>query len=59
MVVPDYQSFMLPLLKFAEDGKEHGQSEAAEALARYFNATEMGYQGLSRNLSQKLLDHVK
>ena len=40
MVVPDYQSFMLPLLKFAEDGKEHRQNEAADALARYFNATE-------------------
>jgi restriction system protein len=40
MAVPDFQSFMLPLLKFASDGNEHSQSEAAEALSHHFNITE-------------------
>jgi restriction system protein len=40
MAVPDFQSFMLPLLKFASDGNEHSQSEATEALSHHFNITE-------------------
>jgi restriction system protein len=40
MTVPDFQSFMLPLLKFTADREEHGQSDAADALARHFNSTE-------------------
>ena len=24
MAIPDFQSLMLPILKFARDGKEHG-----------------------------------
>lgn len=40
MAVPDFQSFMLPLLKFASDGKEHSQSEASESLSHYFSITE-------------------
>jgi hypothetical protein len=33
MVIPDFQSFMLPLLNFDADGNEHSQSEAANALS--------------------------
>lgn len=40
MAVPDFQSFMLPLLKFASDGKEHSQSEASDALSHHFAITE-------------------
>ena len=40
MAVPDYQSFMLPLLNFAADGLEHKQREARDALSRHFNITE-------------------
>jgi restriction system protein len=40
MSVPDFQSFMLPLLKFTADKEEHGQSDAADALARHFSTTE-------------------
>jgi hypothetical protein len=32
---------MLPPLKFADDSKEHRQSEGIETLAGYFNATEL------------------
>ena len=34
MVVPDYQSLMLPLLKYAGDGNEHRIRNAIEDLAR-------------------------
>ena len=40
MTVPDFQSFMLPLLRFAADGVEHNQREAKDALARHFRITE-------------------
>ena len=37
MAVPDYQSFMLPLLKLADDNEEHTLHEAFDALAKQFN----------------------
>jgi restriction system protein len=40
MAIPDYQSIMLPLLKFAEDGKEHSLRETIEALADEFELTD-------------------
>ena len=40
MAVPEYQTFMLPLLQLAADQKEHLLSEAYEVLAQQFNLTE-------------------
>ncbi len=40
MAIPDYQSIMLPLLRLAEDSKEHRVREATETLANEFNLTE-------------------
>lgn len=40
MAIPDYQSVMLPLLRFASDGNEHTLREAVEQLAEQFNLTE-------------------
>lgn len=40
MAVPDYQTIMLPLLRFAGDGQVHRFREAIEALANHFNLTE-------------------
>jgi restriction system protein len=34
MAVPDFQSIMLPLLRFAADGREHSKDEAEDAVAR-------------------------
>lgn len=34
MPVPDFQSFMLPLLKLTADGEEHSLAEAVERLAQ-------------------------
>ncbi len=39
MPIPDYQALMLPLLKFASDGKEHSLREALDALAVEFQLT--------------------
>jgi restriction system protein len=39
MAIPDYQTLMLPLLKFAGDGKEHTVGEAVEKLADEFGLT--------------------
>ena len=40
MTIPDYQSTMLPLLKFAKDQQEHSIREAVDSLADYFKLTE-------------------
>ena len=40
MAIPDYQSIMLPLLKFAGDGEEHSLREAIEDLADEFSLTD-------------------
>lgn len=40
MAIPDYQSVMLPLLRFSGDGQEHSTREAIDSLADYFKLTE-------------------
>lgn len=40
MSIPDYQALMLPLLRFAADGKEHRFREAVVHLAREFNVSD-------------------
>ncbi|MCP9452859.1 MAG: restriction endonuclease [Nitrospira sp.] len=40
MAIPDYQSIMLPLLRFAADEQEHSLQEAIESLAAEFGLTE-------------------
>jgi len=37
MAIPDYQTVMLPLLRFLRDGKEHKLGEVADSLADEFN----------------------
>lgn len=39
MPIPDFQSFMLPLLRYAADDQIHTMAEAREALASQFNLT--------------------
>jgi restriction system protein len=36
MPIPDYQTIMLPLLKFAADKNEHSLSEAIEHISRLY-----------------------
>ncbi len=40
MPIPDYQTLMLPLLKFASDEEEHSLREVTEALSKHFNLTK-------------------
>lgn len=40
MPIPDYQACMLPLLRFAADGKEHLLKEAVAALSAEFRLTD-------------------
>lgn len=40
MAIPDYESIMLPLLKFSSDGNEHNFHEAVEALANEFKLSD-------------------
>lgn len=40
MAIPDYQSIMLPLLRFAADGNEHSLREAIESLSEKFGLTD-------------------
>ena len=39
MPIPDYETIMLPLLKFASDSNEHSAKEAIESLSPYFKLT--------------------
>lgn len=38
-MIPDYQTFMLPVLKYLSDGKEHTTKELREAMATEFKIT--------------------
>lgn len=40
MTIPDFQSLMLPALRFAGDGKEHSQGELKDAMAHQFNLND-------------------
>lgn len=40
MPIPDFQTCMLPLLKFAGDGNKHTRQEAFESLAKHFSLSD-------------------
>jgi restriction system protein len=40
MAIPNYQTFMLPLLRLTQDGKEHSVKEFLEPLAKEFQLNE-------------------
>lgn len=41
MAIPDFQTLMLPLLRFCADGAEHGRHDALPVLAREFALSEV------------------
>ena len=57
MAIPDYQTCMLPFLRFLGDKAEHSLRETEESLARHFNLTDAervellqsGQQGIFKN----------
>lgn len=46
MSIPDFQSLMLPLMKFANDGQEHKLRDAIDYLANLFKLTDQEQQEL-------------
>lgn len=40
MTIPDYQTFMLPVIKYVSDGNEHTLHETISALSDEFGLTD-------------------
>jgi len=57
MVVPDFQSVMLPLLKFSGDKAEHSMREAIEIIGGEFNLTEEDRKALLPSGLQPVFDN--
>jgi len=57
MAIPDYQSIMLPLLKFVGDGDIHSKRESVEYLADVFELTEEERKKLLPSGKQGLFDN--
>ncbi len=57
MPVPDFQSFMLPVLKIAGDGQDHYLSDVIELLALHFRLTEQEKKELLPSGRQSRLDN--
>ncbi|MCK5708763.1 MAG: restriction endonuclease [Candidatus Aureabacteria bacterium] len=57
MPIPDYQTLMLPLLKFASDEKEHSLREAIDSLANQFDLTDEERKELLPSGQQEIFDN--
>jgi len=57
MTIPDYQSCMLPLLKFYSDKQEHTFREAIEALAKEFRLTDVERREMLPSGQQAVFDN--
>ncbi|MEA2102781.1 MAG: winged helix-turn-helix domain-containing protein, partial [Thermodesulfobacteriota bacterium] len=57
MAIPDFQSIMLPLLRFCDDGKEHTNREALDSLAKEFDLTEEEQKQLLPSGQQCVIDN--
>jgi restriction system protein len=57
MSIPDYQSIMLPLLKFSRDQKEHSLREAIETLAMEFSLSDDEKKALLPSGQQSIFDN--
>jgi restriction system protein len=57
MAIPDYQTIMLPLLKFLSDQQEHSTREAIDFLANKFNLTPEERRELLPSGQQAIFDN--
>jgi restriction system protein len=57
MPIPDFQSFMLPVLELASDGKEHSLEEARDVLAERFGLTDAEREELLPSGRQRRFDN--
>jgi restriction system protein len=55
--IPDFQTLMLPLLRLASDGEEHGLHDAREVLAREFRLTDTERAALLPSGRQAVFDN--
>ena len=58
MAIPDFQTFMLPLLKLANDGHDHTVSEAVELLGKQFQLSEEDRGQLLRSGQTRLYNRI-
>jgi restriction system protein len=56
-MIPDYQTLMLPLLKFASDGEEHSLRESIEALSTSFELSNNDRTQLLPSGRQPVMDN--
>jgi len=57
MAIPDYQSFMLPLLKYAADNQEHSINDAIDFLSKELNITDEERNYLLPSGTQFIVDN--
>lgn len=57
MPIPDYQTIMLPLLKFASDGQEHSRRDTLDVLAETFGLTSEERSQLLSSRQQTVFDN--
>ncbi len=57
MAIPDYQSIMLPLLKYVGDNKEHSLRETIDALANEFQLNDEARRSLLASGQQTIFDN--
>ena len=57
MAIPDYQSFMLPLLKYAADNQEHSFNDAIDFLSKELNITDEERNYLLPSGTQFIVDN--
>lgn len=57
MTIPDYQSIMLPLLKYAGDNQEHTIREAIDHIADIFKLSEQDRKEVLPSGSQYIIDN--
>lgn len=57
MPIPDYQTVMLPLMKYVSDGKEHSLREAIDAMADEFRLSDEERRELLPSGRQAIIDN--
>ena len=57
MAIPDYQTIMLPLLKFAADKKEHTSRESVDYISDLFKLTEFDRKESIQSGTQPVIDN--
>jgi restriction system protein len=57
MAIPDYESIILPLLKYIADGKEHSKREATDGLAKIFRLSDTERKELLPSGQQAVFDN--